>query len=162
MLATWQPLYPVYQDGRLELDVDASQTGWGAVLMQWNIDGTERRLVGCTSGAWSTTEMAWHVREQELQAALRSLRKYRVFVVGRRVTVRTDHKSNLNIKAHPSHVNFFKVARWIEELQEFDLVWKHVPGESNVLPDWLSRLKERADAHMNLRMAADDDVEQTA
>ena len=145
LLTTWKPLCPVKDDGRLELAVDASELGWGAVLLQWDAAGTHRRLVGCTSGVWSSTERAWHVREQELKAVLRSLRKWRVFVIGRRVSVSTDHRSNLNVQLTPSNLNFFKVARWVEELQEFDLAWEFVPGSDNGLPDWISRLKDLAD-----------------
>jgi hypothetical protein len=145
ILETWQPLCPVREDGRLELAVDASEVGWGAVLLQWDVAGMNRRLVGCTSGCWSSTERAWHVREQELKAVLRSLRKWRVFVIGRRVSVSTDHRSNLQVNLAPTNLNFFKVARWVEELQEFDLAWGFVKGSNNGLPDWLSRLKDLAD-----------------
>ena len=114
-------------------------------MLQWDAAGAHRRLVGCSSGVWSSTECAWHVREQELKAVLRSLRKWRVFVIGRRVSVSTDHRSNLNVQLTPSNLNFFKVARWVEELQEFDLAWEFVQGSDNGLPDWISRLKDLAD-----------------
>jgi hypothetical protein len=145
LLTTWKPLCPVKDDGRLELAVDASEVGWGAVLLQWDAAGMNRRLVGCTSGCWSSTERSWHVREQELKAVLRSLRKWRVFAIGRRVTVSTDHRSNLNVNLAPTNLNFFKLARWVEELQEYDLEWQFVKGTCNGLPDWLSRLKDLAD-----------------
>jgi hypothetical protein len=145
ILSTWRPLCPVRGDGLLELAVDASNTGWGAVLLQWDVDGSGSRLVGCTSGVWTGAEKAWHVREQELKAVLRALRKWRVFVIGRRVRVKTDHRSNLHVALTPHNLNFFKLARWIDELQEFDLEWSYTPGEANGLPDWLSRMQEMAD-----------------
>ena len=68
-----------------------------------------------------------------------------VFVIGRQVRVKTDHRSNLHVALAPHNLNFFKLARWIDELQEFDLEWSYTPGEANGLPDWLSRMQEMAD-----------------
>ena len=145
IVSSWQPLCAVTQDGDLELSVDASDAGWGGVLLQWNRAHTERRLVGCTSGSWDSVEKAWHVREKELKAVLRCLRKWRVFVYGRSLLVRTDHKSNLSVSLQPKNVNFFKLCRWVEELTEFNLRWEFTAGVRNGLPDWLSRLMENAD-----------------
>lgn len=141
-LDSWQPLHPTEENAPFSIHVDGSDVGWGACLLQGE-EGAQR-LVGCLSGAWTATEARWHTREQELGAVLRSLRKWRPLLYGRRFSVFTDHKPNLDIRLD-TKINFRKVARWVCELGEYDIEWSHTRGETNGLPDFLSRVVARAD-----------------
>ncbi|MCS5583648.1 MAG: Ty3/Gypsy family RNase HI domain-containing protein, partial [Pseudomonadales bacterium] len=118
--------------GGLELHVDASDVGWGAVLIQ---DG---KMIGCKSGAWVKEQLHWHCREQELMAALLSLRAWRVYCLSVPTVVFTDHKPNCSVRVGQK-INYAKVTRWVEELMDFPVRWAHVAGVKNGLPDWLSR-----------------------
>ena len=53
------------------------------------------------------------------------------------VTILTDHANLLHWKS-PQKVNQ-QVAWWFSDLQDFNLVFKHVPGKIHMAPDMLSQ-----------------------
>ena len=120
----------------LELHVDSSNVGWGAVLIQ---DG---RLIGCQSGSWNATQQNYHVREQELMSGLLSLRAWRQYCLAVPTTVFTDHSANCQVSLRSAHINYPKLCRWVMEILEYPVTWRHVKGVENGLPDFISRLQE--------------------
>ena len=117
------------------LDTDACNVGIGAVLSQV-IDG-EERVVAYASRTLSKAEKNYCVTRKELLAVVSFLKKFRQYLYGRKVTVRTDHGALrwlLNFKEPQG-----QIARWLQVVAEYDLVIVHRAGRSHVNADSLSR-----------------------
>ena len=127
--------YPV-EEGRLTLDTDASDLGLGAVLSQQQ-EGQERALA-FASRTLNKAERNYCVTRKELLAIIFGLKKFRHYLLGRKVLIRTDH-------AALKWVTQFKepegqVARWIQVLDTFDYEIQHRPGRNHGNADGLSRI----------------------
>ena len=64
-------------------------------------------------------------------------RQFRYYLLGRKFTVRTDNHSLtflVNFR-HPEG----QIARWLEELSQYDMTIVHRPGKKHVNADALSR-----------------------
>ncbi len=122
-------------EGHYILDTDASNFAIGCVLSQVH-DG-EERVIAYGSKALSKEERNYCVTRRELLAVVYFLKKYRHYVGGRPVTVRTDHGSLrwlFNFK-NPEQ----QLARWLEVCASFDLTLEHRPGRQHQNADGLSR-----------------------
>jgi len=125
-------LSPMVPGQPLHLYTDASSDGWGGALLQNN------RILGCAGGKWQAGERNWLVREQEIQAVIRSLRHFSYYCTGALVHVHTDHSANTSLRLH-KRLNQSKLLNWLAELSSWSILWHHVPGSRNGLADWLSR-----------------------
>lgn len=74
------------------LTTDASQTSLGAYLAQVDNEG-HTRLVYCASRTLKGAELRYFATELELLAIVWSLQKFRSFLLGSDVIIRTDHKA---------------------------------------------------------------------
>lgn len=64
--------------------------------------------------------------------------KFRTYILGFEITVRSDHKSiSFLQKCKLSHG---RLTRWILALQEYHITWEYVPGKQNTVADALSRV----------------------
>ena len=143
-LLTCAPIlgYP-QEEGRLTLDTDASDMGLGAVLSQ-DQDGVER-VLSYSSRTLTKPERNYCVTRRELLAIIFGLKKFRHYLLGRRVLIRTDH-------AALKWVMHFKdpegqVARWIQIMDTFDYEVQHRPGKLHGNADGLSRVPCRQCGH---------------
>jgi hypothetical protein len=116
------------------VQTDASLTGWGAV---W-----QHRAV---TGQWGPQEVGENINTLELRAVLRALKHLAPFLKGRHILVRSDNKS---VVYHINHQGGTRSSQSLQVSQEL-LTWAfprfasiramHIPGVSNVVPDFLSR-----------------------
>ena len=126
--------YP-QEHGQFILDTDASAFAIGAVLSQEQ-DG-EERVVAYASKSLLKAERNYCVTRRELLAVVVFLKKFKHYLWGRRIKVRTDHGSLrwlCNFK-HPEG----QLARWLEVLGSYDIEIIHRPGKSHLNADGLSR-----------------------
>ena len=75
---------------------------------------------------------------KELLAVVRFTRMYRHYLLGKKFIVRTDHHSLiwlLNFKSPQD-----QLARWLEELSQYNMEIQHRPGRKHVNADALSRM----------------------
>jgi hypothetical protein len=121
---------------------DASLSGIGALYGQgetWQ----NCRPAGFMSKKFSAAQTNYRVFEMETIAILEALSKWEDKLLGRKITVVTDHKA----------LEFFKTqkrlssrqARWMEFLARFNLDITYVKGESNLVADALSRYYDNDD-----------------
>jgi len=122
--------------GQYILDTDASAFAVGGVLSQ--VQDGEERVISFGSKALSRPERNYCVTRRELLAIVVFLKKYRHYVGGSRVRVRTDHGSLrwlCNFK-NPEG----QLARWLEVLSTFDMALEYRPGRRHQNADGMSRI----------------------
>ena len=91
------------------------------------------------SGTFTPTEWNYNIYKREFLGVLKALKCFRPHVAAMEipVTILTDHTNLTHWKA-TRKVNR-QVARWFAEIQDYNLVIKHVPGKIHTAPDILSR-----------------------
>src|SRR5579863_4076220 len=120
------------------LETDASKYAIGGVLYQYDEEKNKRPI--CWLGRKLTTaERNYCTREQELLALLYCVEKCRMYLYGRRFTVRTDC---LNLCWLYENDLQGRVARWALKLNAYDFEIEHIKGKANVVADFLSRIPE--------------------
>ena len=126
--------YPM-AEGQYILDTDASNFAVGGVLSQ--VQDGEERVIAYGSKSLKKAERNYCVTRRELLAIVVFLEKYKHYVGGQRVKVRTDHGSLrwLFIFKNPEG----QLARWLEFLSNFDLDLEYRPGKRHQNADGLSR-----------------------
>ena len=117
---------------RFTLEVDASERGYGAVLLQ------KGRPVAYASRATTPAERGGvHATVLELSAIRWALERFHVYL-GAEFDLVTDHRALSYLKS--AHRPSGKFARWAAELNEYRFVVRHRPGKLHHSPDMLSRL----------------------
>ena len=118
------------------INTDASGRAIGSVLLQERDDGGFN-IVSTASRVLNQTEQRYTTCEKELLAIVYALQRFRIYVYGRKVTLFTDNKALSFL--HRCVITSNRVARWMIQLQEYDLDVRHISGAQNHLADILSR-----------------------
>uniref|UniRef100_A0A1A8HXS3 Gypsy retrotransposon integrase-like protein 1 n=1 Tax=Nothobranchius kuhntae TaxID=321403 RepID=A0A1A8HXS3_NOTKU len=123
------------------MEVDASQVGAGAVLLQNDENGLVHP-VAYFSKKFSPCQTRYSTVEKETLALLMALQHFHVYVGSgdKPLTVYTDHNPLTFLARMFNHNQ--RLMRWALLLQEFHLVIKHKKGTENVMADCLSRVAE--------------------
>lgn len=133
MLAFLDYSKPIY------LETDASDTGCGGHLFQYDDDGL-KRSVAFVSVAFNDVQQRWSTYEQEAYAIYFCIIKFQHFLKGSSFIVKTDHR---NLK-YIDNSTTPKVMRWRLALSEYDFIIQHLPGMDNPVADGLSRVTRSA------------------
>lgn len=125
-------------DRPFELQVDESDVGAGAVLLQKDMNGVERP-VSFYSKKFNAFQLNYSVIEEETLALIWALQHFGVYV-GSSVplVVYTDH--NPLTFLHSVHCPNRRLMRWMLYLQSYCLDIRHIKGSENVVADALSRV----------------------
>ena len=126
-------------EGRFILDTDASDLAIGAELSQIQ-DGVER-CIAYSSYTLTPEQRRYCTTRKELLAVVAFTRHFRHYLLGRQFTVRTDHSSLVWLTRF-RHIGG-QLARWLEELSQFDFEIQHRSGIKHSNADGLSRIPER-------------------
>ncbi|QLL34122.1 hypothetical protein HG536_0F04480 [Torulaspora globosa] len=136
LLSSAPLLVPFHLDKEYRLTTDASKLGLGAVLEE-----TENKkvtgVVGYFSKLLQGAQNNYPAGELELLGIIESLRPFKYLLHGKRFTLRTDDISLLTLKNRnePS----MGLARWLDELAEYDIELEYLKGPDNVVADTLPR-----------------------
>ena len=130
--------FPKMDDGPFILDTDASDMAIGAELQQ--IQDGQERLISYGSYSLTPSQRNYCTTKKELLAVVRFTRQFRHYLLGKQFYVRTDHGSLAWLMR-------FKLlngmlARWIEELSQYDMIILHRKGIHHSNADALSRIPE--------------------
>ena len=117
------------------LDTDASGTAIGAELIQ--VQEGEEKVISYGSFILSPSQRKYCTTRLELLALVRFTREFRHYLLGRKFIVRTDHGSLAWLMRFKRTEGM--LARWLEELSQFDMVIQHRPGVKHANADALSR-----------------------
>ena len=130
--------FPRINDEPFILDTDASEAAIGAELLQ--VQDGEERVISYGSYALTPSQRNYCVTRKELIAIVRFTRQFRHYLLGQRFYVRTDHSSLtwlLSFK-NPSGL----LARWLEELSQYDMVIQYRKGRTHSNADGQSRIPD--------------------
>jgi len=131
-----------YFDPHLDTTVytDASEYGIGGWIGQQHPDGIHPVIF------WSRklipAETNYPTHERELLALVKITEKYRHMLLGKPFRAFTDHRALKFIQSQ--QFLSARQARWLQTLQEFDIIIDYIPGELNYLADALSRSPDYA------------------
>ena len=128
-------------DEQFELEVDASGSAMGAVLLQRQPDGT-KKPINFMSKTFNQTQRNYDIFDREFLAMIWGLQHSRPLLVGspHKVIVRTDHK-NLRYWRDPQKISR-QIAREVLELADYDIEIHHLQGKENGRADALSRRED--------------------
>ena len=120
------------------ISTDTSKHASGGVLLQKDINN-EWHPCAYLSQTFGPVERNYDIYDRELLAVMRALDAWRHYLLGSPTTVQvfTDHK-NLTYFRQPRNLNR-RQARWLLDLSEYDLTFKHIPGKDLCAPNALSR-----------------------
>ena len=119
------------------LQVDASAYATGAILTQKDARG-KHRAIGFLSKTFNEAKRNCNIHDREPLAVFRGLTHWWHLLLSspHETTILTDHK-NLEYYKEPHHINR-RIARYVQRMQDYNFIIKHIPGESNK-SDTLSR-----------------------
>jgi len=122
-------------EGDFVLDVDASTFGAGAILHQYQAGVL--RVIGYASRQFNNAEKSYCTTRQELAAVVFGLKRFRQYLLGRKVLVRSDHAALTYLRHAKEPVG--QQARWLDFVEQFDITIQHRSGSANRAADALSR-----------------------
>ena len=133
-----ESIWLVHPDENKEwiINTDASGKAIGGVLMQEDGQGGVN-IISTTSRILKPAELQYTTCEKELLAIVDALQHFKIHVYGRKITLNTDNQALTFL--NKCVVTSNRVARWITEIQQYDLEIKHIKGADNYLADILSR-----------------------
>lgn len=145
--------FPNYKE-KFTLQCDASELGIGAVLIQ------ETRIIGYFSKKFHGSELNYTIVEKEYLAILLSLLHFKNIIQGYYIEVQSD--SNNCVKE--CQVATSRINKWKLLMNDFNYDIKHIPGDTNVIADGLSRCfyaqdltkKEEYDLYMRSKIECDE------
>ena len=117
------------------LDTDASDEGIGCVLSQ-ELGGVEK-VIAYFSKSLSKQEKNYCTTRKEMLALVRGIKNFRYYLLRKPFIVRTDHSALKLLTSFKEPEG--QVARWLEQLQEYEFEVKHRAGLSHSNADALSR-----------------------
>lgn len=126
-------VHPI-EGNQLEVHIDASGLGLGAVLMQ--LSAGDFHPISDISRRLSPAETNYHSNELECLALVWAVSKFRHYLYGQSFRVKTDNNV-VRWLAHKRDIRG-KLARWILQLQEFDFSIEHQKSTENRVADDLS------------------------
>ena len=131
--------YDVTKD--VQIQADASQYGFGAVLLQ------EGRSVAYASRSLTQTEQNYTQFKKELYVIVFACEKFHQYIYGKCVHVQSEHKPLESILKKPLVVAPAQLQRMMLRLQKYDVPIAYKPGKEIPVPDVLSRkpLAQRSD-----------------
>ena len=142
------PIFPYPNpDYTFVLDCDASETAIGCELLQL-VDGTEK-VIAFGSYSLTPAQRRYCTTRKELLAVIRFTRQFRHYLLGRPFVVRTDHNSLTWLMSFKNIEG--QLARWMEELAQFDMSVVHRAGKLHVNADALSRIPDTLDYCVNYK-----------
>jgi hypothetical protein len=125
-------------EGVFILDTDASNVAVGAQLSQMQ-DGVERPIA-FTSKSLTPAQRKYCTTRKELLALVTFVRQYRHYLLGRQFLVRTDHSSLAWLMSFKNPEG--QLARWLEELAQYNMSVMHRKGSEHANADALSRIPD--------------------
>ena len=118
------------------LDTDASDVSIGAVLSQ--IQDGEELVISYASNILIREQRHWCTTRKELLAIVKFAQHFRHYLLGHRFLIRTDHNCLVWLMSFKNPEG--QLARWLEELAQYDFEILHRKGKLHSNADGVSRI----------------------
>lgn len=122
-----------YPEKDITLSVDSSSTGLGAVLL------CDNKPVAYASRALNTSQQNYSQIEKEMCAIHFGCSRFNQYILGRKVTVETDHKPLVSLFRKPLSKCPLRLQTMLLKVQRYDLNVVYKPGKLLFIADTLSR-----------------------
>ena len=125
----------------IALATDASRAAVSVTMFHPSKPGelpNESNIVSFYSRSLHNSEIGYAAYKLEFLAVITALRRYHDFLFGVHFSLYTDHQALTDIWTKPEFNNTY--AGWIIEVYDYSFDIYHIPGDTNILPDTLSRL----------------------
>lgn len=133
-LMTAAPILKYYDVGKpVTIECDSSEVGLGAVLMQ------DSQPIAYASRALSQTEKNYAQIEKECLAIVFATDRFSQYIMGKEVTVLSDHKPLMTIFKKPILNSPKRLQRMRLRLQQYNVNVIYKPGKEMYISDTLSR-----------------------
>ena len=126
---------------------DACHYGIGATLSQIHTlnGGKHERIVAFASRTLSASEQKYSIVEKEALACVFAVERWRIWLWGRRFTLRTDCQAlETLLTAKGNSRAGLRITRWSRRLLCFNYDVQYIKGKSNVISDGLSPVPVKA------------------
>ncbi|EGC35166.1 hypothetical protein DICPUDRAFT_15082, partial [Dictyostelium purpureum] len=125
-------------NGSYHLYCDASDRALSGVLYQ--IQGNSFKPIWFHSRKFSDTQKRYSIGDREFLAIIDSLKKFQYLLLGKKVTIYSDHQ-NLTYIINKSNDKPFTKRQdgYMKYIKEFEYELKHISGKQNGIADFLSR-----------------------
>ena len=144
--ATTVAFYSSDPEDTLFLTTDASQTGWGVMLSQFQKSKGREVPLAFGSGAFGGAQLNWPIYEKELFSFVSGLKLNQVYLYMRNFVWRTDNKAlshfqKISVVKNTATKIAPKVVRWLDFIGDFSFSIEHFAGTNPVMrmADYLSR-----------------------
>ncbi|MES9881488.1 MAG: RNase H-like domain-containing protein, partial [Sedimenticola sp.] len=124
--------------GMFVIDVDASDRTIGGELSQFQ-NGTLKPIC-FASNTLLKTQLNYCTTRKELLSVVKFCRHFRHYLLGQRFLIRTDHNSLVWLTRFKDLQG--QLARWVEELSQYDMEILHRDGKKHINCDALSRIPD--------------------
>lgn len=136
------PHLKISRSGKKIVHTDASDTAWGAVLLEEVKQNNQIReeIVRYESGSFKGAELNYHSTHKELLAVVKAFEKFQLFIGDHKFLLRSDLKNLPGFfrKESKNKVVRARLLRWAQILDTFDFDTEHIEGSKNILADFLS------------------------
>uniref|UniRef100_A0A151UGQ5 Polyprotein n=1 Tax=Cajanus cajan TaxID=3821 RepID=A0A151UGQ5_CAJCA len=122
----------------LIVETDASNLGYGGILKQNFL--SKEQIFRYHSGIWHPAQQKYSIVKKEILSIVLYLQKFQDDLFSKRFLIRTDCKAAPSVLQKVKNlVSKHIFARWKALLSCFDFEIEHIKGETNTLPDYLTR-----------------------
>ena len=126
----------------VKIQVDASKSGVGAVLLQ------NDRPTAYLSKSLTAMQQRYAPIEQEMLAVVFGCQRFHQYIYGKKATIQSDHKPLETIMKKPLQNTPPRLQRMLLSLQKYDVNLVYLAGKENILADTLS--------HVHMEETTDD------
>jgi len=103
------------------MDIDASDTGVGAVLSQ--LQSGVDRVIAYASRTMSVADRKYETTRKKLLAVVYGLKQFRQYLPGRHIIIRTDHAALSWLRRTREPMP--QLARWLTLIEQYDFEIAH-------------------------------------
>ena len=152
-----ESIFLVHPDEEKEwvINTDASGKAIGSVLMQHNEKGNFN-IISTASRVLKPAEQRYTTCEKELLSIVYALQRFKIHIYGRKVLLYTDNQAITFLQKCVITSN--RVARWMMEIQQYDLEIRHIKGVNNHLENILSHSPRGLTVEETRNLARPDQV----
>jgi hypothetical protein len=108
---------------------DSSGYAVGGIIMQEASDGSGLHPIAYVSRQMINAELRYPVNQQELLSIFYICKQFRHLLMNHHVTAHTDHKPLKHLHSQPYVAP--RIARWLDFLADFDLLFVPIKGSTN-------------------------------